>query len=204
MIPISAVDYTVGIKEGDWIKYGEVRVSWTGTGTEPSYVSDMKRLDWIKANIETISGTTVTIATAGKFRNGTSIPSSSLTIDIATGQGSAGTIMLIAANLKEGDSIPTQYGRALEIDGTVAFTYCGAARSVNFVDLTASYIGTISTTGMYWDKATGILVEVYMSTSYTSPSAQSMELSYKALETNMWSPNILGLISRNSFTSLGS
>jgi len=52
VIPILATDYTVGVKVGDWLKYGEINISWTGTGTEPSYITEAKKIDWIKLEVK--------------------------------------------------------------------------------------------------------------------------------------------------------
>lgn len=32
---VGAVDYHAGVKVGDWIKYGDLTVAWSGNGTEP-------------------------------------------------------------------------------------------------------------------------------------------------------------------------
>jgi len=188
IIPILAVDYTVGVKAGDWIKYGEISASWTGTETEPSYITDMKKIDWMKVEVKNVSGTKVSIETSGRYKNGTATSSSNSTIDVATGSYMA---LLIAANLKEGDNISQQSGQAIKINGTVTHTYCSASRNVNFVNITASasYGGTTTsqTVKMYWDKATGVMVELYVSSSQTTPTAQSIIMSYKATETNIWS-----------------
>lgn len=205
VIPILAVDYTVGVKAGDWIKYGEINVSWNGTETEPSDITDMKKIDWMKEEVKNVSGTEVTIETTVRYKNGTTAPSSNSTIDVATGGFIPFLYMpflLIAADLKEGDSIWQQSG-AGKINGTVTRTYCGASRSVNFEDMTIfipSLKGqTVSyTVKVYWDKATGVMMELYMSLSATTSTTQgSMEILYKATETNMWSADILGLISNN-------
>jgi len=192
--PILATDYTVGVKVGDWIKYGEINVSWTGTGTEPSSVTEAKKIDWMKIEVKSVSGTNVTVETTGQYKDGTAAPSSSRTIDVAKGSGMD---ILIPANLEEGDSIPQPSDQAIKINGTVTRTYCGASRSVNFVNITVSHGGTTGTTIMYWDKATGVMVEFYVSSSQTTPTVpptppvtptvQNITISYKATETNMWS-----------------
>jgi hypothetical protein len=195
VIPILAVDYTVGVKVGDWVKYGEISVTWTGTGTEPSEITEAKKIDWMKGEVKTVSGTQVTSETTGQYENGTTYPSSSSTIDVATGQGGGGYMTsLIAANLNEGDSITQQAG-AITINGTVTSTYCKASRSVNYVDISVSQSGTTYTYKMYWDKATGVLVEFYVSQSTTTPTTETITMSYKATETNMWSADVLGLVS---------
>jgi hypothetical protein len=196
--PISIADYTAGVKVGDWVKFGEISLTWTGTGTEPSYIKDEKNLDWMKMEVKSVSGTQVVVETTGKYKNGTSTQSSSSTLDVATGEGlSGGFGMLIGANLSEGDTIPQQYGSQMKINGTATRTYCNAMRSVNYVDLSASYSGQTQQVKAYWDKATGILVEAYMHTSVSTPTAQTIELSLKATETNMWSADIAGTLESN-------
>jgi len=195
VIPIQAVDYTVGVKVGDWVKYGEISATWTGTGTEPSYITEAKKIDWLKGEVKTVSGTKVTGENTGMYKNGTAIRPYNSTIDVATGEGGGGYMTsLIAANLNEGDSITQQAG-AVKINGTVTRTYCKASRSVNFIDYTMSMQQGNLTVKVYWDKATGVLVEMYMSQSTTTPTSQTTTMSYKATETNMWSADVLGLMS---------
>jgi len=194
VIPILATDYTVGVKVGDWLKYGEINISWTGTGTEPSSITEAKKIDWIKIEVKSVSGTNVTIETTGQYKNGTTTSSLNSTVNVATGGYMA---LLIAANLEEGNNISQQFGSNIKINGTVTRTYCGASRSVNFVNITVSYGETTGTTIMYWDKATGVMVEFYVFSSQTTPTVpttppvtptvQNITISYKATETNMWS-----------------
>jgi hypothetical protein len=197
VISVRAVDYTVGVKVGDWVRYA-FNVTWTGTGTEPSSITSLKNLAWMKVEIKSVSGTQVTAEVSGQYTNVTSYPTSRGTMDVATGQGSGGFMtMLIAANLNAGDNLfQQQYGSPVKINGTISATYCGAMRSINYVDVTTTIMGsTTSTVKAYWDKATGVMVELYMSQSTTAPTAQTLTYSYKATETNMWSGDILGFVS---------
>jgi hypothetical protein len=70
-------------------------------------------------------------------------------------------------------------------------------RSVNYIDMSASYLGQTSRIKAYWDKATGILVEAYTYASMSTPMVQTIELLLKATETNMWSANIAGILAGN-------
>jgi|APFre7841882654_1041346.scaffolds.fasta_scaffold00001_15 hypothetical protein len=45
---VRAANYNVGVKVGDWVKYGQVAVTWSGNVTGPSYVTDEKKVDWLK------------------------------------------------------------------------------------------------------------------------------------------------------------
>jgi len=195
VIPILAEDYTVGVKTGDWIKY-ELNASWNGTGTESSPTTEMKQMSWSKVEIKNVSGTKVTLETITGYKNGTTEQPPNITIDVATGEFME---ILTPANLKEGDSIPQQSGSVKKINGTITRTYCGASRNVNFAYITLVHETILSKTiKVYWDKATGIMVEFYLySSATTSTAQQTFEFSQKATETNMWSADILGLISNN-------
>jgi len=198
IIPASAVEYTVGVKEGDWVKYGEISVSWNGTGTEPQSVKDAKQMDWVKVEVQSVSGTTVSMTTTSHYKNGTDTPQTD-SYDVKSGQGTGGFFfVIIAANLKKGDPITTQ-PNAPTINDTVTRTYAGASRSVNVLDVTF-------TSGSYtmkyvcrWDKATGIWLEVFtrQPDNPFAPTGAYVDYSVKATETNIWTADSLGIISSN-------
>jgi len=199
--PIQAADYTVGVKQGDWIKYGEFHASTTGTATGLSQIAEMDNIDWMKMEVKSVTSTEVTVETTGAYKNGTTTPATPATeIDIASGSGSTGYfILLIGADLEEGDDVVPQQqgGFALKLNGTTTRAYAGAMRSVNYLDFTVSMSGTTVTAKWYWDKATGVMMETFTSMSTTTPTAASMELSLKAVETNMWSADVLGTLLSN-------
>lgn len=205
--PISTAEYTVGVDVGDWIEYGEFHASVTGTITGLSQIAAMNDIDWMKMEVTDVSGTEVTVATTGAYKNGTATPSTPTTkINVATGSGSTGFfVFLIGADLKEGDDVipQQQAGLSLKINGTTTRTYCGAMKSVNYLDISTTIMGQSITAKWYWDKATGVMMETFTSMSITTPSAASMELSLKAVETNMWSADVLGTISSNPIYIIG-
>jgi hypothetical protein len=202
-IPVSTANYTVGVKVGDWIKFGELSVKWNGTGTEPSQIKDEVNWDWVKEEVKSVSGTQVVVETTGKYKNGTPTQSSNSTIDVATGLGIVGFGVLIGANLNKGDMIPQQYGSSMKINGTTTRIYCNAVRSVNYVDVSASSSEQTSKIKAYWDKAKGILVETYVYLSVSMPQTQIIELSAKATETNMWPADIAGTLASNLIYIVG-
>lgn len=191
---IHAKDYTVGVKAGDWVKYGQITITWTGNGTEPSYITDAKKLDWVRIDVLSVAGTTASLNVTAHYNNGTQTFQSS-DANVQSG-GSMGMAYLVASNLTAGDPLTPQTPETT-INQTVTRLYAGANRNVNIIDSKSSYIGYLSEYKIYWDQNTGIMVEHYTNqTDYTNPSVY-FELSIKATETNLWSGNALDLIQNN-------
>ncbi len=131
-----AVNYSPGVKVGDWIKYGQITFTWTGNGTEPSYVTDERNLDWARIDITGVSGSVVTLNSTAHYVNGTETSqSSSEDVNSATYLGST---YLIAANLNNGEMLSPQAGSPT-INQTVGKAYAGAGRSVNLINITTAY-----------------------------------------------------------------
>jgi hypothetical protein len=190
---VHAKDYTVGVKAGDWVKYGQIIVTWTGNGTEPSSVTDAKKLDWVRIDVLSVAGTTVSLNLTAHYNNGTQTFQN---YDADVQSGSAGPAYLVASNLTSGDPLSPQTPETT-INQTVTRLYAGANRNVNIIDSKSSYIGYLSEYKIYWDQNTGIMVEQYSNqTDYTNPSVY-FEISIKATETNLWSSNALDLIQNN-------
>ncbi|MGD0496066.1 MAG: hypothetical protein ABSB28_08490 [Candidatus Bathyarchaeia archaeon] len=191
---VHAKDYTVGVKAGDWVKYGQITVTWTGNGTEPSYVTDEKKLDWVRIDVLSVAGTTASLNLTLHYNNGTQTFQSQ-NVDVQSG-GSAGMEYLIASNLTLGDPLSLQTPEPT-INQTVTGLYAGANRNVNMIDSINSYQGVQSESKIYWDQNTGIMVEIYFKQpDYNNPGAYT-EVSIKATETNLWSANTLDLIQNN-------
>ena len=199
---VRAVDYNVGVKAGDWIKYGQFTVNWTGNGTEPSYVTEEKKIQWTRIDVENVSGTTITFDLTTQYNNGTLTPQT-LTVDVAT--NSMNGFFFIASNLKSGDRIANGTISTI-INQTTTGTYAGAARNVNLVNITTTAFGNLTIASrIYWDQTTGVMVEAYTKApGYGTPtpdeplpSAAYVELSAKATETNMWSADLVGKLSDN-------
>ncbi len=190
---VRAVDYNVGVKAGDWIKYGQISIIWSGNGTEPSYITDEKKMDWEKFEVENVTGTTIGLNMTSHFNNGTE---TSVTSNITL----FGSRFLIAANLKSGDPLATQ-PNSPTINQTTTGIYAGAYRNINVLDITAvttSVYGNQTVTGkIHWDQSTGVMVEMYVKQPDTGNPGAYTEISLKATETNMWSADLLGLLSNN-------
>jgi hypothetical protein len=190
---VNAKDYTVGVKAGDWVKYGQITITWTGNGTEPSFITDAKKLDWVRIDVLNVAGTTANMNVTIHYNNGTQTFQSS---DADVQSGSSGGMYLVASNLTAGDPLTPQAPETT-INETVRRLYAGANRNVNIIDAKSSYTGYPSEYKIYWDQNTGIMVEQYTNqTDLTNPSAYE-ETSLKATETNLWSANAIDLIQNN-------
>lgn len=199
VIPILAVEYNAGVKAGDWVKYGEISVSWNGTGTEPQYISDAKQIDWIEYEVQSVSGTTVNINYTTHYKNGTSDIEGPFGIDI---EGSSGIYWVIAGNLTKGDPVLTG-SNALTLNDTVTRRYAGASRSVNYLNITYTSDSSTHIFRAYYDQATGMILEYYMRMPDSTTTGAFVEYSVKATETNMWSPDLTGVILGNPLYIVG-
>jgi hypothetical protein len=197
---VHAKEYTVGVKAGDWVKYGQITFNWTGNGTEPSYATEFKKIDWSRLDIIKVTGAIASLNATIHFNNGTQIVQS-YDADVQNGT-SEGNTFLIGSNLIAGDPINPATSEA-KINQTVVRIYAGANRNVNVVDLQNNVtIGTVSIQGesrSYWDQNTGVLVEVYINQTDPTNSNAYFTESLKATETNLWSASAFDLIQNNLF-----
>jgi hypothetical protein len=185
---VRAVDYTPGVKAGDWIKYGQYTVTWSGNGTEPSRIAEEKNVDWLRLDVENISGATVTLNETNHFINGTQTSENS-NLDVTGSAGMSGVNLLIACNLKDGETLTSQ-ANSPTINQTTRGVYAGASRSVNLAETTSVYDNQTITTKIYWDQSTGAMVETYSKSPDYGNLGAFTEFSVKATETNMWSPDL--------------
>ena len=189
----AGVEYT-GVKAGDWVRY-DIGASWTGSGTEPSSVEEFKQMEWQMVRIQSVSGG-VLLELTTHFKNGTDL-NYPLAGDL-TASGISATWLIFPSGLKKGDTFQLYASPALQnfmpdfvpsivnvvINDTITRNYAGSSRSVNVLSLTSSNGGVGSGT-LYWDQKTGVLLEFVQRAFLPDGTVQ---LSTKALETNMWEP----------------
>jgi len=197
---VRSVNYVPGVKVGDWIKYGEYKVTWNGTGAEPSYIADEKKVEWLRIDFENVSGTMVTLNGTVQLNNGTQT-SQNFSIDVTGNPNMSGVNLLIACNLERGDHLTNQ-GSSPTINQTTTGIYAGANRNINLAEMSSVRGNQTTTAKICWDQSTGAMVETHSnSPDYYNATAAALgayiELSIKATETNMWSPDLLGSLSNN-------
>jgi hypothetical protein len=198
---VHAKEYKLGVKVGDWVKYGQIIVTWTGSGTEPSYVTEARKVDYERLDVQDASGTTVSLNLTVHYNNGTQ---TFLRMDTDVNTSSMPWSYLIASNLTAGDPLMLRNplipsAPASIINQTMTSMYAGANRNVNVIDIkgnwTAEQVTWQYESKRFWDQNSGIMVENYMNQTYNT--SESVQTSFKATETNLWSPNPLDLIQNN-------
>jgi hypothetical protein len=159
-------EISVGVKKGDWIEYN---VSFTG---EPPTEHDAV---WARMEVESVEGKRVKASFTSQLSNGAIVD---LVEDLDFESGRLSDLFIIPASLDAGDQFYDNFAGNVTIDRVEVRIYVGAARSVVH--------GVAVQTDWYWDKSTGVVVEARTSSSvYT--------LNTIVANTNLWSPQILGL-----------
>jgi uncharacterized repeat protein (TIGR02543 family) len=156
----------VGVKAGDWVK-----LKYTFTG----WPSSQRYPEWLKFEFLSVEGTNVTVRFTQRLSDGTQ-QSDTATVDIASNieiLDLAGVV--IFANRTTGDSVYIAGYGNVTIEDEAIRTYAGANRTVVYTSIWP----TEAQVTYYWDKLTGVLVEL----SSTSPDFTATA---KVEWTNMW------------------
>jgi hypothetical protein len=165
-VTVYASTGTIGVKTGDWIK-----LEFTANVTLPGVIPE-----WIRLEFLSVVGSQASVEETIHMSDGTE-QNFTVNGDIMAGD----LVFVIPANMTTGDSMTLNGFGTIVIAGETTRTYAGASRTVVWTNIEES--GTQLT--YYWDRQTGIIVEV--DETSTSPP---MTVSYKAVETNMWSPAV--------------
>ena len=168
--------YIVGVEVGDWVKYSVSRTGpRRGWGISPN-------TEWIKVEVQNISGTNVTIRES----------ETTGTIRMISGDIAGGSVdrYIIAGNLSAGDEIFFGLWK-LFINRTVSKSYGGVSKEANLVEwsvvkLDFGYMANCSQE-YCWDKETGFLLEMTWTAYYLGyENTSKSTLSMKIAETSMW------------------
>jgi parallel beta-helix repeat protein len=174
---VSAIEYNVGVKVGDWVKYG----NFVGVGPGSEVINQS---DWSKVEVVAVSGTNITFLRSGKFKNGSDFKEEGIVIDVEKGAMNGtvvGPSIVIAANLQEGDILP---GSLFAINKTETRNYLSASRSVNILNVTQSVLGVNYESVMIWDRVSGMLLEMSL---MTDPYV--VKMSFSVIDTNIFAPS---------------
>lgn len=198
-----ALERTVGVSEGDWFKYEDITVTWSSNDPNASKVwygidvEVMNQTEWTKIEIQQIVGTNVTIQSTEHYKNETEITSGGY-IDVDTGAGVNASLWVVSAGLSEGDSLYTSEDYSdLMINETMTRTYPGSTRETNHINITYGpimvpippdlWIYHLRMRNLYWDKATGIMVEyAFEMINQTGEYLTEWSVSFKITESNVW------------------
>ena len=156
---------TVGVLEGDWFKYGDISFDWNSNDPNATISDpDWNETEWMMILIIDVSGTNITGQKTVHYKNGIEEISGGF-VDIDTGDGENATTMIISANLGVNDALYTSGDFSnWKINETVVRAYPGGVRDTNHLNMTfeLSYMDFYQYMSMnyYWDKSTGIIVEM--------------------------------------------
>jgi hypothetical protein len=182
---------TPGVTEGDTFIY-TTTAYWSSSdplASIPSDVVSMNQTEYLRVGITGANGSNVATFTIWHYLNGTD--STSLgSVNIDTGVysgGSGGFWAILAANLSVNELIHPLGQDAITVSETVIRNYAGVARETNHLIISYQNAteGATGRLDRYFDKETGILVELHDETSYTNPAA-TIIISWKIKDTNVW------------------
>jgi hypothetical protein len=173
---VKAQTITAGVSAGNVYDY-HVSSYWTSSDSYasiPSDLSDVNKTQHVEVRISSLDGTTINTFTATYFLNGTAVPTRG-NVSLTTGEGYYGFMGIIGANLNVGDTIHPSGSDGLTILDSATRNYESGSRQTNHVQIvnvneTAGYTATRD---LYFDKATGMLVEQIDQTVTTSPVSTS-------------------------------
>ena len=177
IFPVFAVEYNVGVKPGDYVKYSYL----SGPG-------DDYNLDWLKFEVTGISGKIVTVFATNSMKDGSDAggngTSSTWNIEAGgAGNGQYGQFqMIFASNLKPGDLIATS--STTKVNRTDTRSYLGVSRTVNVIEGTSTYSDDKTITVLIFiDKAIGVILETQTRNSIYGDTPTD---SYIITETNIF------------------
>jgi hypothetical protein len=187
-----------GVKEGDVFIY-DVRGLWSSNDPNATMLEAFLQLnmtEWYQITVTEVSGAQVSINTTWRFNNGTELKGTG-TVNVETGicYPTNGFWAIYAANLKADDRLRPLGPDQSTINETTTRNYgAGSTRETNLVSLVLQYYDaddpTFSTTwteyiNTYFDRQTGMLVELRDISMYTNPQ-QTLTIVWKITESNVW------------------
>jgi len=175
-LPSAFADFSVGVKQGDWIEY---QVKVVGIPV-PRY-----NVTWASINVTSVQGENLGLYIETRFTNGSYLLEN-INVNLETKPGDS---FIVPSNLNVGDEFYNPSIGNITISSVEQRTVLGAERTI--VSAVTQY------TTYYWDRQTGILVQA----TTTAPAgldtgfgiSQGFTVYTKTSGTNIWQPQILGL-----------
>ena len=164
---ISALEFEIGVKPGDWIEY---EIDWI---VPPSYAESYPV--WTRREITDLDDATVTMIITQEMSNG-SVSEKTEEGNIESGTGAAAMIF-IPANLEIGDQVSIQGFNDVRIISESRRVYLEIERVVLF----ANFSDMGFDISIFWDKEKGTALEI------TSAHSTLGVKTTKIAATNLWS-----------------
>lgn len=180
-----------GVSSGNMFTY-DVSSFWSSNDANtvaPQGLLEINQTESFRVTITTISGPMVTTSDTWLFKNGTEYNSTGL-VNVETGYNSGGFWPVVAANLGKDDLLHPAGQNGITVNETIIREYPSGAREINH--FTLNYQGNDETFGYYtavsdyyFDRATGMLVELYDRSTFLGANMQSAIL-WKIKASNVW------------------
>jgi hypothetical protein len=180
-----------GVTVGDTFTF-DVTSYWNSSDPNavvPQEFLETNQTDSFRVTITNIDGSMVTTLDTWVFKNGTESSITGL-ISVESGTNSGGFWAVIAANLGKGDLLHPAGTNGITVNETIIREYPSGARETNH--FTINYQGNDETFGYYivegdyyFDKTTGMLVELYDRSTFRGANMQTAIL-WKIKASNVW------------------
>ena len=180
-----------GVSVGDTFTF-DVSSFWSPSAANavvPQGLLEINQTELFRVTITDVTDTMVTTFDVWLLENGTVRNSTGL-VNVETGYNSGGFWPVVAANLGKNDLLHPAGQNGITVDETIMREYPSGARETNH--FTFNYEGNdenygyyIAESDYYFDRATGMLVELYDRSTFLSTNMQGAIL-WKIKESNVW------------------
>jgi hypothetical protein len=157
----------------------------------PDEVINAQATEYFKVTIVNVAGPEIGYSWFWQFNNGTSITNSS-TLNIETVENTGPFWAIVSANLTADERIHPHFGPDLStFNETVRYAYTNYTRDTNRLQLEFAYQNNVTMatktehTDTYFDKQTGMLVQLNDETDYQNP-AFTTTITWKLIGQNVW------------------
>lgn len=178
-----------GVAPGDDFDYHTTSY-WTSSDSYasiPSGLIDINQTLHAEVRISTVNATNIDTFSAYYAANGTAF-SGRGNINLLTGTSYGDFVAIIGANLNAGDKIHPDGTDGVTIKETVDRSYESGTRSTNHISNSVrnDTAGYTATRDLYFDKATGMLVEQVERTDVDNPRSTTI-VTWKIVSASVWS-----------------
>jgi hypothetical protein len=163
---LAKAEYPIGVNGGDWIIY-DAEVTYLGQTIEES----------VNLTIQTVEGVLITgtfeVTTQGQYV----VPTEQFTLDVSTEIGQSARGFIIPANLTVGSSVPGEFATVQNLTDWNGRTAVVANAPAPFLQYPSQ---------VYWDQATGVLLQA-------NGSSPSSDYRITLVDTSLWNNGFFGL-----------
>lgn len=172
---------TAGVTDGDFFIYGNVSFYLSSNDPNmqlPTGFENMNDTQDITLTVDSVVNTNITCDLLFHFKNGSTTDISGW-VDVDTGDNVNMTLWFISANLVANDTLYSGgFYQTWTINQTIPKEYPNGPRDTNYLNITQSFSAfnnsAYQSYEVYWDKATGVMVQmsIIMSNTYVIDQAQ--------------------------------